>query len=170
MMVVALFTGVLIGGIVTLFSWGYLDDGRPFVTFLITALTVALIVWFRLSSWVLHKLDLIPVKDPGPALIVVKSDDNRHQKLYQFRSVTDDEVEKVTRLVRRRGNLTQRSLATIIGNRTDSFIDELLDRGLVEWKNPYEHREGMIITADGWELFANEHEIHHSPTSEMSNA
>jgi hypothetical protein len=167
MMASALFTGILIGGIVTLISWRYLDDGRPFVTFLITALSVALIVWFRLSSWTLHQLGLIPPKTAGPATIIVKSEDGRQQKLYEFESVTDDEVEKITKQVRRWGSLSQRSLKTLIGNRTVWFIDEILDRGLIEWKNPNEHRDGMIITDEGWDFFANKHEINLSPTSEV---
>jgi hypothetical protein len=165
----ALTIGLFVGGFVALVSYGFFDDGRPFFTFLITTLSVAALVWLRLFAWVLRKLDLIPDRmvDTEPMRLIVETPNGRNLKLYEFKNANPREFEKIKKIVRRRGNLSQRSLDSIIGNRTNPFIDELLDRGLVEWKDPNEHRSGMIITDDGWVVFANEP---HSPTSEANHA
>ena len=166
--VTGLFAGILVATPVSLVTWRYFEDTRPFWTFTITAAIVALVVWYTVLSWVFRKLDLLPDGRELPAYEEVTTNDGRTIKRYAFDTISQKDFNQIALTVLDGGDLTYRSLDPILGSKAGAFKDELVRKNLAQWKDPYEHRSGMVLTRAGWSVFRNhDKDLNLSPTPEV---
>jgi hypothetical protein len=166
-----LIAGILVATLVSLVSWRFFEDGSPFYTFAITLIAVFLVVWFRVMSWVFHKLELLPAKKLEPMEISLKSNDGRRLQLFRFKSVTPSEFYRIGEMIDGGGDLSHGSLVPILGRAsTEAFKTELIKEKLTEWKDPNEHRSGMVLTRTGRVVFRNyNRDLSNSPTLEVED-
>ena len=169
-LIVALTAGILIGILAGLVAWRFFGDTSPFVTFAITAVTVTLLVWLRVTIWALSKIDLIPNKTAGPVEINLRTNDDKQLIPVDLKSVTPDQFSKIVKMINNGGDLAIDTLKPFFqGSRpaVNTFRLELRRWKLAEWVDPTDHRSGMQLTENGEDLFSD---YNHSPTSEVNNA
>ncbi len=161
--IVASTAGLFVGGLVSLVGWRFFADPRPFITFLITTLLVAVIVWARLTWVVFGKIDLGQRK-PANVRIEWVENDGRTLKFIEFDTVDDDQLFKVCKMVMGGGTLSIRNLRSCLGEaQVTAFRLELIDKRVAV----FDEQNEVKLTPRGVKFFRN---VAHYPIERVNNA
>ena len=159
LLLIALTAGILSGALAALVGWRFLDDTRPFVTFGITMLSIALLVWARLTWIALGKIDMSTGKPSRTFIIKIEENSGRTLKLVEMESANDQEMENICKMVVNGGTLSIRRLKVYLSTdtRVEAFRLELVAKGLAV----FDEQQECKLTRTGGSVFRG---IAHYPT------
>lgn len=146
--------GALIAGAIGA-SAAWMVRGDPLRAGVVVSSLAAGVIYVTSWTWWARKLDSLT----RPVLPVVSSRieiylDNRRQILPSNVSVTPQELHKVATRIVGGANLSGRAMSGIMSpERFYAFQSELVRARLAEPRNPGNHKDGVRLTALGWEMF-----------------
>jgi len=157
--------GVLVGLFVGACLWAveplrsYASEGA-----IVFASGTSLLAWFFATrvwylTWREIEATIFSMSVPtarGAKLSIPKNDGEGHGAIMPyFRSLNPAQLSEICLLVHNKKNITYRRLRNITGSDgiTAVFYEELVEKGMAEWRDEQHHRKGIELTPPGWRAF-----------------